>query len=192
MGMKGKPEERTEHGNINEKELLVGSHKQARLIADLIEKSGQPFVVSNPDGSLGIYNPAFLELTGYSPEELKNIKWTSVPLTAPEWFESESKALAQLDSTGKPVRYQKEMIRKDGTRISIELWANILRDESGKQQYRYAFISDITESKKAEDELKTSEEKFRNLFNNAEVGMFRTRSNGSELLDLNQKYCEML
>jgi PAS domain S-box-containing protein len=192
MGMKGKPEKRTEYGNIHEKELLEESHKQALLIAELLEKSGQPFAVSDQNGSIGIYNPAFLELTGYSPEELKNIKWTSVPMTTPEWFESESKALAQLDSTGKPVRYEKEMVRKDGTRISIEVWANSLRDESGKQQYRYAFISDITARKKAEDELKTSEEKFRNLFNNAEVGMFRTRSNGSELLDLNQKYCEML
>ena len=40
--------------------------------------------------------------------------------------------------------------------------------------------------------LRQSEEKFRNLFNNAEVGMFRTRSDGSAMLDLNDKYLSIL
>ncbi|MBI5603895.1 MAG: PAS domain S-box protein, partial [Deltaproteobacteria bacterium] len=34
--------------------------------------------------------------------------------------------------------------------------------------------------------LKQSEEKFRNLFNNAEVGMFRARLDGAEILDANE------
>jgi PAS domain S-box-containing protein len=40
-------------------------------------------------------------------------------------------------------------------------------------------------------ELKHAMEKFRNLFNNAEVGMFRTRLDGSELLDMNEKFLEI-
>ena len=43
------------------------------------------------------------------------------------------------------------------------------------------------ERKLAEKKLQESEEKFRNLFNNAEVGMFRTRLDGSEILDINEK-----
>lgn len=40
--------------------------------------------------------------------------------------------------------------------------------------------------------LRESEEKFRNLFNNVEVGMFRSRFDGSKLLDVNDKYLSIL
>jgi len=42
--------------------------------------------------------------------------------------------------------------------------------------------------KQAEEALRESEEKFRNLFNNVEIGMFRTRLDGSEILDMNEKF----
>ena len=41
-------------------------------------------------------------------------------------------------------------------------------------------------------ELRESESKFRHLFNNAEVGMFRSRLDGSELLDVNAKYLSVI
>jgi PAS domain S-box-containing protein len=56
----------------------------------------------------------------------------------------------------------------------------------------------IQELEKAESErekttqaLRESEEKFRDLFNNAEVGMFRTRLDGSEILDMNKRFLEI-
>jgi PAS domain S-box-containing protein len=50
----------------------------------------------------------------------------------------------------------------------------------------------ISDLKKAQETLRESEEKFQNLFNNAEVGMFRSRLDGSMLLDLNDKYLSIL
>ena len=41
--------------------------------------------------------------------------------------------------------------------------------------------------KMAEQALKESEDKYRHLFNNSEVGMFRTRLDGSEILDINEE-----
>ncbi|HEY4744157.1 MAG TPA: ATP-binding protein, partial [Desulfuromonadaceae bacterium] len=40
--------------------------------------------------------------------------------------------------------------------------------------------------------LRASEEKFRNLFDNAEIGMVRTRLDGSEVLDVNRKFLEIV
>jgi PAS domain S-box-containing protein len=47
------------------------------------------------------------------------------------------------------------------------------------------------EKQQAETALRESEEKFRNLFNNAGIGMFRTRLDGSEILDANEKFLEI-
>ena len=50
------------------------------------------------------------------------------------------------------------------------------------------FIKDVTERRRLEDELTLNEEKYRGLFNNAEIGMFRTKANGSTMLDFNEKF----
>ena len=54
------------------------------------------------------------------------------------------------------------------------------------------FMRDVTRSRQAQEELRESEENFRTLFNNFKVGMFRTRLDGSKILDCNEKYLEIL
>lgn len=50
----------------------------------------------------------------------------------------------------------------------------------------------IFERIQMEEFLRKSEEKFRSLFENATVGMFKTRVDGSEMLDMNEKFLEIL
>nr|WP_320017421.1 PAS domain S-box protein [uncultured Desulfobacter sp.] len=95
-------------------------------------------------------------------EELKAIDWNQV-LTPPEWIETEYSALAQLEETGKPVRYQKEYIRKDGRRVPIEMLTHVVRDRDGEVQYYYAFIADIKERIAAEETLRASEKRFEDI-----------------------------
>ncbi|MGE5841562.1 MAG: PAS domain S-box protein, partial [Deltaproteobacteria bacterium] len=61
------------------------------------------------------------------------------------------------------VRYEKEYIRKDGTRVPIELFVNLSRDVAGQPEFYYAFVSDITARKQAEERLRASEKRFRAL-----------------------------
>ena len=58
----------------------------------------------------------------------------------------------------------------------------------GGEPHLLAMGLDIAERKRADEALRESEEKYRDLFNNAEVGMFRTRLDGSEILDFNEKF----
>ena len=53
-------------------------------------------------------------------------------------------------------------------------------------------IQDITEHKEADILLRESEQRYRSLFNNAEVAMFRSRLDGSEILDCNEKFLEVV
>ena len=51
---------------------------------------------------------------------------------------------------------------------------------------------DITEHKRIDEVMRKNEEKFRNLFNNTDIAMFRTRFDGSEVLDVNQKFLDLV
>jgi PAS domain S-box-containing protein len=51
---------------------------------------------------------------------------------------------------------------------------------------------DITPRKESEERLKRSEQKFRNLFNNTQVAMLHSRLDGSEILEANEKFLELI
>jgi PAS domain S-box-containing protein len=127
-------------------EALRESEQTNRFLADIIQSGSQPFAVSYPDGRIGLVNAAFEHLTGYSSEELRSIDWANV-LTPPEWQPVERLELDKLHRTGKPVRYEKEYIKKDGARVPIELLVHLVTDSDGKPLYYYAFLTDITERK---------------------------------------------
>jgi PAS domain S-box-containing protein len=65
------------------------------------------------------------------------------------------------------------------------------RDAAGVPVKYLGIVVDITERKLMQEELRQSEEKYRNLFHNAEVGMFRTRVDGTKVLDFNDKYLKI-
>jgi PAS domain S-box-containing protein len=51
---------------------------------------------------------------------------------------------------------------------------------------------EIAERKRVEEKLHESEEKYRNLFNNAQVGMFRSRLDGSEVIEVNRAFLDIV
>ena len=135
-----------------EKELNK-SRKSEALLANLLENSSQPFGVGYPDGRLGLVNKAFEELTGYTKDELKSTDWSEI-LTPHEFRDMENEKLEELQRTGQPVRYEKEYIQKDGSHVPIELLVHLVKNEDGTPEYYYSFITDITERKKAEEEIR--------------------------------------
>ena len=150
--------------------MLRRVEERNRLLADILERSSQPFGIGLPDGSLGIVNKAFCDLTGYTAEELKTLDWAKV-LTPPEYLSMEEEKLAELVTTGQPVRYQKEYIRKDKFRVPIELLVHLVRNAEGQAEYYYSFLPDITERKQAEEAQKLLEQNFRNSLNNSPMGV---------------------
>jgi len=134
-------------------EELHESQRKNEFLADIIRIGSQAFVVGYPDGRLGLVNSAFEHLTGYSSDELQSIDWAT-DLTPPEWLPFERQKLEEQILTGKPIRYEKEYIRKDGSRVPIELLVHLVTDSDGKPQYYYSFLTDITERKRAEEALR--------------------------------------
>ena len=154
---------------------LRDANTRAAMLADLLQRSAQPFVQGYGDGRLGLYNPAFLDLVGYSEVEIAQINWVT-DLTPPEWQIIEKAKLEELHRTGHVIHYEKEYLRKDGSRVPIELLVHLIRDEAGQPKYYFAFITDISERKQVESALlrQAEELKARNVelesFNRAAVG----------------------
>jgi len=64
----------------------------------------------------------------------------------------------------------------------LELFSYPIKDEYGNVTGVVEFVRDITERKKAEEKLKESEARFRGIFENATVGMYRTTPDGKILM----------
>jgi PAS domain S-box-containing protein len=83
------------------------------------------------------------------------------------------------------------LLAKSGGDFYARIDSVFVRDASGKSLCRTT-VTDITERKRAEEALRESEEKYRNLFNNTEIAMFRSRLDGSENLEVNQKFLDLV
>jgi len=152
-----------QHGEIEraEKRLRESEERFRRFFENL------PIGVyrTTPDGRVLMANPAFLKVMGYSSfEELVecNIEEQSSMLGYPR---AEFKRL--LEEKGKIKGLEFRWTHKDGTEVIARENARVVRDEVGNILYYEGTIEDITEQKRAEEALKESEERYRDLFENA-------------------------
>lgn len=131
---------------------LQKTREYVTFLADILQRSSQPFVTANSEGKLFSWNNAFEDLVGYSSEEIQKINWIC-DLTPLQWIKSELDVLAKLRKSDQSVRYEKEYIRKDGSLVPIELNTHLLQDRADAIAGFYAFITDISDRKKAEEKV---------------------------------------
>ncbi|MEI7434736.1 MAG: PAS domain S-box protein [Methanomicrobiales archaeon] len=126
-------------------EALRGSEQRLRRFTE----SGLFGVIFwNMDGKITDANDKFLEMVGYSREDLTNGLINGFTLTPPEFAHIDECSVAELKANGvNKVAFEKEYIRKDGMRIPVILAGAMLDD---KRFEGVAFVLDITERKEAE------------------------------------------
>jgi two-component system cell cycle sensor histidine kinase/response regulator CckA len=83
-----------------------------------------------------------------------------------------------------------EVQRRDGSTFWISLSARVRYDQEGKRVSVDGVEIDISQRKLAEEALRVSEAKYRDLFENAQVGMFRTTLDGDRILGANKRLAE--
>ncbi len=114
-----------------------------------------------PDGRIIMVNPAIIQMLGYSSfQELLQLNVEKVGF-APGYPRSAFKELIERD--GKVVGLESAWIRRDGTILFLIENARAIRDESGKTLYYEGMVQDITKHRMAEDALRESENKYKDL-----------------------------
>jgi PAS domain S-box-containing protein len=128
-------------------------------------------------GGITDANDAFLQMVGYTKEEMLSgqVNWRE--MTPPEYRHLDEKAFEQMDQhpKGKCEPYEKQYIAKDGRRIDILL---AVAYYFGRKDSGVAFILNITERKQAERDLKESEARFRGLADTSPFMVWMTGPDG--------------
>jgi diguanylate cyclase (GGDEF)-like protein/PAS domain S-box-containing protein len=106
-------------------------------------------------------NDAAVRHYGYSHDEF--LRMTLRDIRPPEEIPAMLDALNHLESRRGPTHFRHH--KKDGAIIDVEVTS--FEFVSGTRRARLAIAQDITERKRAEEELRRSEERYRELFENA-------------------------
>jgi PAS domain S-box-containing protein len=137
------------------------------------------------EGNYVYVSPASRTLLGYEPEEL--IGTSGLALVHPDdllRISDESEAILGTD-----VALEMRMRRKDGSWVWTESTAKLVATADGAEIL--SANRDISDRKRAEDELRASEARFRSAFDGAVVGLFITSLDG-EILSANTAMCDLL
>src|SRR6516162_1125585 len=134
--------------------------ENSRLYDDLADREGKirrlvdaniiGIFIADREGRFLEANDAFLRILGFDREDLVlgRVRWRE--LTPPEWREHDERALAELDSAGTFEPYEKEYLRKDGSRIPALIGGALFEEDSNQG---VAFVLDLTERKRVEAAL---------------------------------------
>ncbi|MCH7407861.1 PAS domain S-box protein [Belliella sp. DSM 111904] len=137
-------------------------------------------------------NHKLIEPTGYSKEEFLNLSyWDVTPI---EYKEFEEIALDQLNDRGYYELFEKEYIRKDGSRYPVDLQGILITDVNGKKLI-WSFIRDITLEKENKNKLQEAvgnlqavlditQDQNKRLRNFAHIVSHNLRSHGSGISGL--------
>ena len=183
---------RAEFRHVREKlETLDADHQELheRLIGGLASRLNEGLCLLSPSGVQLDVNPAFCAMVGFSRAELVG-HGIPQPFSPPEDREANALRFAQLIEWSE-ASIEATFMRKDGQRFPVLLVPTVMRDGDGEPFCILATIKDMTDASRAEEALRASEQKYRDLFDTAEVGMFRTRLDGSEMLDANPRFLEI-
>jgi PAS domain S-box-containing protein len=142
--------------------------ENARLYSDVAEREAKirrlvdaniiGIFISSRKGEIIEANDAFFKMVGYDREDFAAGNMRLADLTPPEWRTSTARALVGIDTTGAVQPYEKEYLRKDGSRVPV-LIGSAAFDE--QQDHGVAFVLDLTERKRAEAEARESERRYR-------------------------------
>lgn len=144
--------------------------------ANMLELAHDAILVRTLDGEIVFWNQGAERIYGWTKEEALGRNTHTFLHTI---FPVSKKAME--DEIRKNNRWQGELthIRRDGVTIVVDSRQVLHRDSNGQPIGILEINRDITEHKKAETALKQSEEKYRSLVKNVNIGIFRTKSKGA-------------
>lgn len=102
-------------------------------------------------GNISRANNEFLRIVGYTQDDVLQGKVRWKDMTPPEYAYLDEKALKEMAETGVSVPFEKKYIRKDGSLVPVIIGAVLFKEQ---KDVGICFVLDISERKRAEEQLK--------------------------------------
>ena len=164
---------------LNLYEKTVVNIKDAVIITE-----AEPF--NEPGPRIVYVNDAFYQMTGFTPDEV--IGKTPRILQGPKTDRQELDKIRKALENWEPVRVEVINYKKDGTEFYVEFEIVPVANEKGWFTHWVSVQRNITERKEAEEKIRNSENRFRNLADNSPMWILMVDEN----VNLNYANTEML
>jgi len=151
----------------------ITTRKQAenelRKFNTIFDNAGYGITIVDLEGKVSYVNTPFARMHGYTSGELIG-KHLSIFHTEQQ-MANVNRLIEQLNREGSYVAEEVGHKRNDNTEFPTLMNGTLVKDENGTPLFMAATAIDITEQKRAQEALRTSEEKFRTLAESAQCGI---------------------
>ena len=159
--IRGTTQDITEHRKAAEKILNL---------ANIVESSTEAIITKSFDGVITSWNKGAEKVYGYSAEEVLG---KPISVLEPPILTGETERLSEMvEQSEKIQQYETLRLRKDGKVINVSLTIFPVLDNQGKITAASVIATDITRRKEAEEKLRESEEKYRNIVETSNEGVY--------------------
>lgn len=167
---------KTDQDRTGSKQSAPESKERPRLQYD---QAPVAYQILDPEGRFLEVNQAWLDTLGYSREEVLGRHFGDF-MTAPG-RETMKERLATLQPSGRLDHVKFDMVRKDGSAITVSLDGRIVKDGEGNLLQSDCVLLDISAQKRVEAVLQESDGRFRAIFDTVPVGMALLELDGRPL-----------
>jgi PAS domain S-box-containing protein len=184
---------------IQDLEQSLSERKQAVVALRENEARYYTILVSIEDGYFEVdmagnftfFNDSVCRMLGYSRTELMGMN--SRQYTDRENGQKLYREFNKIFRTGEPSKgFDHEIIRKDGTKLSIESSAFLTKNIYGRPVGFRGIMRNITDRKRAEETQRKNRERFQAIFKQTAVGVAEIEMVTGRFLTVNRRLCELL
>ncbi|MFB0533367.1 MAG: PAS domain S-box protein [Anaerolineae bacterium] len=154
----------------------------------IVQSMTEGIIVDDAEGCMTFVNPAAAALLGYSPAQLLGQHWKAI-VPPDQW--AIVQAADERRARGEADRYELQLIHRDGTRVPV-LVSGSPRFEEGRFAGTLAVFTDITERKRAEEDLRESEKRLDTILNSVQAGIVVIDAETRVIVDANPVAIEMI
>ncbi|MBN2537567.1 PAS domain S-box protein, partial [candidate division WOR-3 bacterium] len=154
-------------------EALVASREE---FSSLLERAPVGIYRTTPDGRILIANPALVRLLGYRSFDELAARRLGECRFQPGYDREDF--IRRLEAEGEIAGLETTWTRADGSPVYVRENARLVRSASGQPEYYEGTVEDLTDRRRAEEEVWRAKERLRTLQENVPVGLFRTTPDG--------------
>ena len=184
--------DQTSNVRVVERSAEVKEHE--RRAAVILDGMHQFVALLNPSGDILEVNRAALEGVGHEIEEIRGKPfWTARWWQVSKQIQDNLKAAIRRAAAGEFVRYEVDIYGEQSglTPITIDFSLQPIRGKSGEVEYLLPEGRNITERKRAEEKVQSSQAELRDFVENTNVGLHRVDADGM-ILSANQTELDLL